>query len=78
MSAITLKAHFDGKQVCLDDPYPLEPNTRLLVTVIPDASVESERRAWLAASQAALARAYGNDEPDYSDAVILERPAGKK
>ena len=74
MSAITLKAHFDGKQVCLDEPYPLQPNTKLFVTIVPD-SLEEERRAWLAASQAAFARAYGDDEPDYSNAVILELPS---
>jgi len=74
MSAITLKAHFDGKRICLDEPYQLQRDSKLIVTVVSGDSLEDERQAWLAASQAGLTRAYGEDEPDYSNAVILERP----
>ena len=74
MNAVMLKAHYDGKQICLDEPFPLKPNAQLIVTVVPTDSLEEERQGWLAASQAYLARAYGDDEPDYSNAVILERP----
>lgn len=74
MNTVTLKAHFDGKQICLDEPYPLKPDARLIVTVVPGDSPEDERRAWRLASQAGLARAYGEDEPDYSKAVIRESP----
>ena len=74
MNAVTLKAHYDGHQVCLDEPCELPPNTKLLVTVVPGETAEAERQAWLAASQAWLARAYGDDEPDYSHAVIREEP----
>ncbi len=69
MSTVTLRAHFDGKQVCLDEPADLAPDTLLLVTVLPNDSA-TERAAWLAGSQESLARAYSNDEPDYSDAPI--------
>lgn len=74
MHTVTLKAHYDGKQICLDEPFSLAPNTRLLVTVIPEESADAERMAWLAASQAGLARAYGDNEPDYSNAVLREDP----
>ena len=74
MNAVTLKAHYDGQQIRLDEPFPLKPNTRLLVTVVPDETAEAERQAWLAASQESLARAYSDAEPDYSDAVIREEP----
>lgn len=78
MSVVTLNAHYDGKHICLDDPFEFKPDTKVkvMVWVAPnsDASAEEERQAWLAASQTAFARAYGNEEPDYSDAVILERP----
>jgi hypothetical protein len=74
MSAITLKAHFDGKQICLDEPYDLQPNSKLIVTVVLADSFEEEREAWLAASQAGLARAYGDDKPDYSNVVLRETP----
>lgn len=77
MSAITLKAHFDGKQICLDEPYELQPDTKLIVAVVSGDSLEDERQAWLAASQAGLARAYGDDEPDYSRAVLRETPPAK-
>jgi hypothetical protein len=74
MSVITLKAHYDGKQVCLDEPIDLAPNTPVLVTIAqPDAEV-ADRAEWFALAKAAFARAYGDDEPDYSNAVILERP----
>ena len=74
MNAATLKAHYDGKHICLDEPFPLKPNTRLLVTIVPGETAEDERQAWLVASQAQLARAYGDDEPDYSKAILREQP----
>ena len=74
MNAVTLKAHYDGEKICLDEPFELRPDARLYVTIVPIESAEGERQAWLAASKAALARAYGEDEPDYSDAQLRERP----
>ncbi len=74
MNAVTLKAHYDGKHICLDEPFSLKPNTHLLVTVVPSETAGAERQAWLAASQAGFARAYGDNEPDYSGAVIREQP----
>ena len=74
MNAVTLKAHYDGKQICLDEPYELPINARLLVTVVEGGSEEDERAAWLAVSQAWLANAYGEDEPDHSNAILREEP----
>ena len=65
MSATTLKAHYDGKQICLDEPCDLPPDTKLWVLVIPE-SEEAFREDWFALSKQGLARAYGDDEPDYS------------
>ena len=31
---VTVKAHFDGEQIQLDEPIELKPNTKLLVTVL--------------------------------------------
>ena len=74
MSVITLKAHYDGKQICLDEPYPLAPDTPLIVAVCqPDAAEKAERDEWFASAKAAFARAYGDDEPDYSDVPLRER-----
>jgi hypothetical protein len=75
MKVVTLKAHFDGEKICLDEPFKLMRDAKLLVTVVPD-SVEEERQAWLAASQAGLARAYNEDESDYSD--LLREPPPEK
>ena len=77
MSAITLKAHYDSKQICLDEPFERQPNSKLIVTVVSGDSLEDERQAWLIASQAGFARAYGADEPDYSHAALRETPPNK-
>ena len=74
MSVITFKAHYDGKQVCLDEPIDLAPNTPMLVTVARPDAEDADRAEWFALAKTAFARAYGEDEPDYSNAVILERP----
>jgi hypothetical protein len=74
MKAVILKAHFDGEKICLDEPFELTPEAKIWVTIVPGDSAEAERAAWLAASQASLARAYSDNEPDYSDAVLREQP----
>ncbi len=66
-----LRAHFDGNQILLDDPIELEPNTDLLVTVLPKSS-DKERDNWAALSLEHLAQAYGDDEPEYSLDLIKE------
>jgi hypothetical protein len=66
MSAISLKAHFDGKTIQLDEPYDLPANAQLIVTIVPATTVDDERRAWMQFSADGLARAYGDDEPEYS------------
>lgn len=71
MESITLRAHFDGKQILLDDPVELEPDTQLMVTVLPK-SEDGERSDWMRLSLESLARAYGDDEPEYSLDLIKE------
>jgi hypothetical protein len=70
METITLRAHFDGQQILLDEPYELQPNTRLLITVLylPDG----EREKWLKLSAQGLNMAYGQDEPEYTLALVKE------
>jgi len=71
MKTVTLKAHFDGEKICLDEPYQLEQEAKLMVIVLPKAeeTLEEERAAWFELSKRSLARAYGKDEPDYSDCL---------
>lgn len=68
MEIITLQAHFDGKQILLDEPYDLAPNTKLVVSVI--RIKDEERESWTRLSLANLERAYGEDEPEYSPDLI--------
>ena len=49
METITLHAHYDGSQIQLDEPYELQPDTKLLVTVIPSDAAEDA--AWTKFSQ---------------------------
>ncbi|MCS6847732.1 MAG: hypothetical protein RMN52_08465 [Anaerolineae bacterium] len=44
---VTIPARFDGEQIRLDVPYPLEPNTVLLVTILdkPITSSQAQRPA---------------------------------
>lgn len=69
MEPITLKAHFNGQQIVLDEPYELPQNSPLIVTVLP-ADDEDERADWARAAMASLARAYSDDEPEYSLADV--------
>ena len=71
METKTLRAHFDGKQILLDEPFELEPNTKLIVTVLPE-TLEEEREDWTRLALEGLEWAYGDDEPEYSLDLIKE------
>ena len=71
MSPVALPAHFDGKQIVLDEPYPLEPNTPLTV-VVQSAQDDEERADWARLGRSNLAAAYGDDEPEYTFDDIKE------
>lgn len=72
MNTITLPAHFDGEQICLDEPIELEPGTRLLVTVLPNQQPDEEHEDWLLLSARGLENAYGEDEVEYSLNLVEE------
>jgi len=67
MPTAFLKAHYDGRQIVLDEPFELPANTPLLVTVIKS---DAERSEWSALNAQSLARAYGDDEPEYTAADL--------
>ena len=71
METITLPAHFDGSRIQLDEPFEMEPDTRLVVTVLPKQQGD-ERWDWHSLSQQGLQGAYGEEEPDYSLALLKE------
>ena len=65
MPSITLRAHFNGTQVVLDEPFSIERDATLLVTVLPPET-DAEREDWLGLATQGLEAAYGDDEPEYS------------
>jgi hypothetical protein len=71
MSTINLKAHFDGTSIQLDEPFDLPQNVPLLVTVLTPTDLEAPSGGWAELSASALARAYGDDEPEYSQSDLV-------
>ena len=72
MKTITLPAHFDGSRIQLDEPFEMEPDTRLMITVLPKQQEDDEQRDWRSLSQQGLQGAYGEEEPEYSLALLKE------
>ena len=68
MPAVILKAHYDGEHIVLDEPFELTPNAPLAVTVISPVTDESdmERAQWTELAGQSLARAFSEDEPEYT------------
>ncbi len=59
MPTVTLQAHFDGRQIVLDEPYNLPANTPLMVTVLSSAPTDHEaEEAWLHAASTSEAFAF--------------------
>jgi len=70
MPTISLKAHYDGEAIRLDEPFDLPEGAKLIVTVL-ELAPDEERAGWLNLSARGLARAYGDSEPEYSSADLL-------
>lgn len=68
--SLSIPAHFDGERILLDEPVELEPNTKLIVTVLP--APNGDRDAWLRLSAKRLEDAFGDDEVEYSLDLIKE------
>lgn len=71
MPSVSLKAHYDGTSIRLDEPFDLPEGARLMVTVLEPAGPEDDRAGWIELSARSLARAYGDSEPEYSIADVL-------
>jgi hypothetical protein len=57
MPPISLRAHYDGHSIQLDEPFNLPANARLLVTVLP-AEESDEDEQWARLAKEALARVW--------------------
>ncbi len=71
MPSLTLRGHFNGTQVVLDEPFSFKPDTLLLITVLPDQE-DTEREEWLNFSASSLNAAYSDDEPEYTLDDLIE------
>jgi hypothetical protein len=71
MASRSLKAHYDGKTIHLDEPFDLPEGAQLIVTVLEPAQTGEERAGWIDLSTRGLARAYGDSEPEYSIADVI-------
>ena len=69
---ITLPAHFDGNSIILDAAYKLQPQDKLLVTILKSESESDERNEWINSSSIQLNKTYSKDEPEYSLSLIKE------
>lgn len=65
MNQKMVRAHFDGERIRLDEPCQLEPETQLLVVILPKRHDDDDQKDWLKLSQQALENAYGEEEPEY-------------
>jgi hypothetical protein len=72
MPMIAVPAHFDGERICLDEPFDLEPNTKLIVTILLGQKSDNEHESWLNLSSQRLGDAYGENEPEYSSEMLKE------
>jgi hypothetical protein len=61
MPTVAIPAHFDGKQIVLDEPYDLPANANLLVTLLPDPGGDVHEAAWLKAVAQSDAFAFLSD-----------------
>jgi len=71
MESITLKAHFNGTEVVLDEPVELEKDAKLLVVVLPNGA-DTESEEWFSFSGAHFDSAFGDDEPEYGFEDLIE------
>ncbi|HTR43933.1 MAG TPA: hypothetical protein VMH87_20160 [Pseudomonadales bacterium] len=67
MRPVALTAHFDGEKVQFDEPCQIDVNARLVVVVLPP---ENERQTWMQFSAGQLAKAYSDNEPEYTAADL--------
>ena len=66
----SIPAHFDGERILLDESVAMEPNTKLIVTVLSEEDFDSD--VWLALSRKRFEAAYENGEEEYPLDLIKE------
>jgi hypothetical protein len=71
MPTVSLRTHYEGNTIHLDEPFDLPEGAQLIVTLLESAPDDQERAAWPNLNARGLARAYGDSEPEYSNADLL-------
>ena len=75
MPSVSLKAHYDGERILLDEPFEIPPNSPLMITVL--SAVEGQEALadgdWIVAARKTLSKAYGEGEPEYTAADLRRR-----
>ena len=61
MPAVTLQAHYDGRQIVLDEPYDLPVDAHLMVTLLPASADSDSEQNWLRAASSSDAFAFLSD-----------------
>ncbi|MCT7982758.1 hypothetical protein NG796_05560 [Laspinema sp. A4] len=67
LKIVSLSVHFDGQSIQLDEPYPIEPNTKLIVTLV--SKQISEQETWFSLSSHHLNNAYSDEDKYPGDAL---------
>lgn len=49
MPTVALKAHYDGRQIVLDEPFEIPPHSSLLITLLPANDESESEEKWLSA-----------------------------
>ena len=62
----------DATHLELFQPIQIPPHSKIMIAVIAVEDLADEREFWYQLADQGLAMAYGDDEPDYSLAVIKE------
>ena len=63
----TVEAIYENGKLTLTQALPLPERTPVTVTIkTGEPASDAERAAWLKLSETGLARAYGDDEPEYN------------
>ena len=62
----------DATHLELFQPIQIPPHSKIMIAVIAADDLADEREFWYQLADQGLAMAYGDDEPDYSLAVIKE------
>ncbi len=76
MKTVTLPARCNGKHRDTAAPFDIPENAQLFIAVAtPENNEETDadfRADWYALSAMGLARAYGDDEPEYDETKLQE------